>query len=84
MLKSTSGWYDSGDGTDAYSFSALPAGLRNRNGSYDYEGYGARFWSSTEYESDGAYYMYLSYNFDNARLNGDYKNFGFSVRCVKD
>jgi len=31
MLKSTSGWSDNGNGTDAYGFAALPAGHRQNN-----------------------------------------------------
>ena len=84
MLKSTSGWNSSGNGTDAYAFSALPAGDRGSSGFFYYEGYGADFWSSTEDGSDYAYYMYLLYNNDNAFLNSTYKNYGFSVRCLKD
>ena len=38
MLKSTSGWFDSGNGTDAYSFAALPAGYRYVDGSFTDEG----------------------------------------------
>ena len=84
MLKSTSGWYSSGNGTDAYSFSALPAGYRSNSG-YFYYGVGsAFFWSSTEYSSSDAYLMYLYYNDDDAYLSNFIENFGFSVRCVKD
>ena len=84
MLKSTSGWNSSGNGTDAYSFSALPAGYRDYNGDYFYEGYDAYFWSSTEYDSYYAYYMYLDYYYDLADLLDNLKYNGFSVRCVKD
>jgi Fibrobacter succinogenes major domain (Fib_succ_major). len=84
MLKSTSGWYNSGNGTDAYSFSALPAGYRNYSGYYDGEGYSTLFWSSTEYLRGSACYMSLYYDNDDARLNYNYKLNGFSVRCVKD
>ena len=92
-LKSTSGWYSGGNGTDDYSFSALPAGLRNYDEGYYNEGDGANFWSSTEYYSYYAYFMNLSYNnvnanldyyYDYAYLDRDGKDFGFSVRCVKD
>ena len=87
-LKSTSDWNDfegkSGNGVDAYSFSALPAGLRYYDGNYYDEGLTAFFWSSTESNSNYAYYMYLDYDGDNAGLNDDYKNYGFPVRCVKD
>ena len=88
MLKSTSGWTDfegkSGNGVDAYSFSALPVGYRAYDGNFNYEGYDASFWSSTEGGSDYAYDMYLYYIDGYAYLSGYFKDFGFSVRCVKD
>ncbi len=84
MLRSTSGWTNGGNGTDAFGFSALPAGLRNYDGDYDYEGYCARFWSSTENGSYSAYRMFLVCNYDGAYLYDDNKDYGFSVRCVKD
>ena len=84
MLKSTSGWYSSGNGTDAYSFSALPAGYGSDYGYYGNEGDNAHFWSSTENGSYSAYGMYLDYYDDNAYLDNSVKDYGFSVRCVKD
>ena len=84
MLKSTSGWYSSGKGTDAYSFSALPAGRRYYNGYFNFEGNNAFFWSSTERGSDYAYNMDMNYSNDDAYLNNRIKDYGFSVRCVKD
>lgn len=84
MLKSTSGWNSSGNGTDAYSFSALPAGGRYGDGDYIGEGYYAYFWSSTEYDSYYAYFMDLYYYYDYAYLSYYDKYDGFSVRCVKD
>lgn len=85
VLKSRSGWSENRNGTNAYAFSALPAGYRSHDGSFDGEGYYAYFWSSTEYNSYGADNMYLYYNDDGAFLgNGYYKNDGASVRCVKD
>ena len=87
-LKSTSGWNEdegeSGNGTDSFGFSALPAGYRYNGGDYDNEGYDAYFWSSTEYNSNYAYYMLLYYNYDYAALYDGNKNYGFSVRCLKD
>ena len=89
MLKFTEGWHDkydgtSGNGSDTYSFSALPAGLRISNGTYDNEGNNAYFWSSTENNSSSVYYMALYSNYDDAYLGNNGKNYGFSVRCVKD
>ena len=88
MLKSTEGWNDydgtSGNGSDAYFFSALPAGNRLYNGGFDYEGDGAYFWSSTEYTSINAYDLDL-YCYDvRAYLYHYNKSYGFSVRCLMD
>ena len=85
VLKSQTGWDDSGNGTDAFGFSALPAGYGDYYGDYYYEGYYAYFWSSSEDGSDYAYIMYLYYDCDYANLNYDDKDYGVSsVRCVKD
>ena len=83
-LKSQSGWYDNGNGTDAFGFSALPAGYRNNDGSFYNEGRSANFWSSTEKDSNDAYYVDWDCKLEGARLFNDGKNYGFSVRCLKD
>ena len=85
-LKATTGWeaYSGITNEDAYGFSALPAGRRLYNGDFDNVGYSAHFWSATADDSNYAYRMYLSYGSDNASLGEDYKNLGFSVRCLQD
>ena len=88
-LKSTYGWNDyygdRGNGDDAFGFSALSAGHRDNDGDYGSEGYYAYFWSSTEYDGDGAYYMYTNFSKDSAYYQSDIENYeGFSVRCLKD
>ncbi len=84
-LRSATGWtaYFGITNEDAFAFSALPAGYRGYNGGYDLEGDYAYFWSSSVYNSNYAYSMYLHYDYDNAFLN-NYKYYGFSVRCLKD
>ena len=88
-LKSTSGWTSlngvSGNGTDAFGFSALPAGYRRYNGDFKYEGDYAFFWSSTEDDSYyAAYYMSIFVE-TYATLNlSSSKPYGYSVRCLKD
>ena len=84
VLKSTSGWNDDGNGTDDFGFSALPAGYRFVRGDYDLEGFKAKFWSSTEKDNNRAILVSLDSDNDNASLNGNYKFFGLSVRCLKD
>jgi len=82
-LKSTSGWDSGGNGTDVYAFSALPAGFRGYAGNFEFEDLYTFFWSSTERNRDFAWYMDLHSN-DDANLNYELKQSGFSVRCVKD
>lgn len=85
MLKSTSGWdgYNAKNGSDDYSFAALPAGYRASDGIYYDEGSDANFWSSDEYNTDEANYIRLNLSYKEPRMS-DYKGLGFSVRCVKD
>ena len=91
VLKSQTGWSTTsqdvdGNGTDAYAFSALPAGLMDAFRGYGSVGYDVFFWSSTEYDcdDDDAYYMVLYYAGDTANLYNNRKKNGYSVRCLKD
>ena len=85
VLKSTDGWSNHGNGTDAFGFSALPAGVRS-DGHYERRGSYAYFWSSNDTKgiSNAAYRMYLYCGEDIARLIYVDKNHGASVRCLKD
>ena len=95
-LKSTSGWNDyegeSGNGTDAFGFSALPAGAGNA-GHYGDMNHTTDFWGSTECgienspePGDGcAYEMYLDYRDADVYMPSyAAKDLVLSVRCVKD
>lgn len=84
LLKSVRGWTNRGNGTDAYAFSALPAGYRFFRGNYSDEGSYTNFWSSTENDSTEAYYLDLLYIGDGANMGSYGKYFGSSVRCVQD
>jgi uncharacterized protein (TIGR02145 family) len=84
-LKSTSGWNEyrgkSGNGTDEYSFSALPGG-------YHYPGttgYDGRWWSATENDVNHAWVRHMFYGIESVHRcrTGKSVNF-FSVRCVQD
>ena len=83
MLKSTSGWID-GNGTDDFSFLALPAGSRLGEDDYVYEGSHTHLWCSTELNSGYACCMALFNTSDRANVHFYSKNEGYSVRCVKD
>lgn len=83
-LKTEYGWIRNGNGSDDYSFSVIPVGYKLSNGNYLYEGEYARFWNSTEYGSNYAYAESLCFDSKNIRIDSYYKDFAFSVRCVKD
>lgn len=80
-LKATSGWDDDGNGTDDFSFSALPAG--GYGGSFNDLGSYAYFWTATENNSSNAYYRYFGTGASMYSLNDD-KYYQYSVRLVKD
>lgn len=85
ILKSQTGWYNNGNGTDSVGFSALPAGGWDvSNGEFFAGGRLANFWSASGDDSHTAYHMDLSYEDEYANLNGYQKNYGFSVRCLQD
>lgn len=95
-LKSTSSWDTdidgskicvsncdvNGNGTDAYGFSALPAGWKS--GDFAFEGVDAYFWSVSSAPYGNCYYMQLHFYNEQAFL--DYKGYidALSVRCLKD
>jgi uncharacterized protein (TIGR02145 family) len=83
-LKATSGWYNNGNGTDDYGFSALPGGYGYSNGNFSNVGDIVGWWSATEEEgSNYAYIRYTFYSYANVE-RGHGKSYLYSVRCVQD
>ena len=84
-MKTTSGWYDGGNGTDIFGFSGLPGGYRYLNtGFYIIGDYGL-WWASTENSNYyGAWDRYVGYLDPEVYLNSNDEEIGFSVRCVQD
>ena len=82
-LKTTSGWYDNGSGTDDCLFAALPAGYAYGSKIADV---GARTFFWTANPEDGAFsYLYiLAYHSDLLEHFSNSKYLGYSVRCVKN
>lgn len=65
-------------------FAALPAGYRNTDGSFNFQGNSAYFRSSTELGSSNAWYRHLNYYSTGISRNVGNKAYGFSVRCVQN
>lgn len=87
-MKSTDFWADyegkSGNGTNESGFSGLPGGNRGGNGTFANVGKTGGWWSSTEDDTYVAWARSLSYNYGGVfRLDGG-KDYGFSVRCLRD
>ena len=81
----TTHWYTPNIGaTNVSGFTALPGGYRIPDGSFSNNSSDGHFWSSTQINSDGAWYRYLLYNDIVCGRFAPGKQYGFSVRCVRD
>lgn len=82
----TTHWASPNNGaTNETGFTALPGGSRYNNGAFQLNvTFNGLWWSSTEYSASNATYLSMSYNNNIAWSNGNYKEAGFSVRCIKD
>lgn len=82
----TSHWIGSNTGaTNSSGFTALPGGFRATNGTGDGIGVTGFWWSSTEYSTNNAWYLYGHTNASYVIINNNYdKSNGFSVRCLRD
>ena len=84
MLKSTTGWYDDGNGVDKYGFNVLPAGIRYYDGVFCDAGKYANFWSASEIDENYAYDLDLRYRSERVYLGDPNKDYAVSVRCLRD
>lgn len=83
-LKSTSGWKEDGNGSDAFNFTALPSGDRNLNGGFDGLQEYAGFWSSSDDFSDNAWIRSFDYSLNGIGRTQNGKDDAFALRCLKD
>ena len=83
-MKSTSGWYNNGNGTNSSGFNALSGGYRSGSGSFSSLGNGGGWWSSSERSGTHAWYRRLYYNRGQVRRYNSRKTYGYSVRCLKN
>ena len=82
----TSHWSSPNTGaTNSSGFTALPGGYRLNNGGSFYDvGTNGNWWSSTAYGASNAWNRALNYYFAYAYRYYNNKQYGFSVRCVRD
>lgn len=89
-LKSITGWKSNGNGTNESGFSGLPCGSRwsgfnciDEFGSWWSSSECSHFWSLSKL-LNSAYSFVLNYHDGSVSIYGNYKQFGLSVRCLRD
>ena len=70
--------------TNLYGFTALPSGIRNEAGNFDWEGTDAYWWSSTGYNSANAWTYYAYYLGGGLPGTITKKVRGKAIRLIKD
>jgi uncharacterized protein (TIGR02145 family) len=70
--------------TNSSGFTGLPGGFRNNDGTFGSIGDGGIWWSASEYVTADAWCRALYYNDGVAYRYYGLKNYGFSVRCLRD
>ena len=85
-LQSNSGlWLSPNLGaTNTSLFTALPEGYRDKDGVFGNVNLDGIFWSRSESTSINAWYLLLNANYANTGRYDNSKNYGFSVRLMKD
>jgi uncharacterized protein (TIGR02145 family) len=81
----TTHWKDPNEGaTNETGFTALPGGYRISNGTFYYIGDTGYWWSATEGSTIDAWSRGMYFNNSNVSWGSNYKEDGFSVRCLRD
>jgi uncharacterized protein (TIGR02145 family) len=81
----TSLWFSPNtEATNSSGFTGLPGGYRNFNGTFESIGGNGNWWSSSEYDTSVAWNRDLSLDDGKADRVSTNKEYGFSVRCLRD
>ncbi|MBT3243213.1 MAG: T9SS type A sorting domain-containing protein [Bacteroidetes bacterium] len=82
-LKSCEGWLEEGCGINSVGFNVIPAGWKNQTQFEDLEKHFV-IWNSSYIDNFYAYTRGFDFEEDGVYKGGASRNFGGSVRCVKD
>jgi uncharacterized protein (TIGR02145 family) len=78
-------WVDPNTGaTNSSGFSARGGGQRHHGGDFQYRFADGFWWSATEYDATMAYSRYLNHGSAGLNEGGYPKDYGFSVRLVRN
>ena len=70
--------------TNSSVFTGLPAGLRYNNGTFSNNGYDGNWWTSTSNSLTSSFSRTVWYGNPGLARYGPSKNFGYSIRCIKN
>jgi uncharacterized protein (TIGR02145 family) len=83
-MKSKTGWFQNGNGTNSSGFNGFPGGDCSLNGRFSGMTSNGDWWNSTESDSSFASFLSLNYLTPTASKNSYWKYQGMSVRCLRD
>jgi uncharacterized protein (TIGR02145 family) len=83
-IKSMRGWSQGGNGSNESGFNALPGGTRSINEAFSFVGDYGYWWTSSSFDGYSAWNRFLAYNNNYIGRSTGWKQFGNSVRCIKD
>ena len=84
-MKNTTGWEDSGNGTNSSGFTALPGGYRyGLDGMYMLQTTITYWWTASEHDADRGWYRRLDSSSDQVYRASTSKKGGKYVRCVRN
>ncbi|MCX6257144.1 MAG: fibrobacter succinogenes major paralogous domain-containing protein [Bacteroidia bacterium] len=78
-------WYYPNSGaSNLFGFTAMPGGYRDMFGAYINANSYGYLWTSTESDTNNAWFRYTGFNYQNIYRSSFVKYAGFSVRCLLD
>ena len=83
-MKSNTGWYNNGNGTNTSGFTGIPAGNRGNDGSFNNLTQLGYFWTSSQAGASEAWNRKLNFESDIVTKYNSFITNGFSVRCVRN
>jgi uncharacterized protein (TIGR02145 family) len=83
-MKSATGWYNNGNGTNISGFTGLPGGNRGNDGSYNNLTQLAYFWTSSQADASSAWNRKLNYDTAIVTKYNSFETNGLSVRCIRN
>ncbi len=83
-MKSATGWYNNGNGTNISGFTGLPGGFRGNDSNFNNLTQLGFFWSSTQADASSAWNRKLNYDTAIVTKYNSFMTNGFSVRCIRN